>query len=204
MTQGKRKHLRIPVDKLFMEQVEIFRSNSSGKELDRVKGIVNNISAGGLMATVEEPVKLKDFLSIVFRWPGGLESQRVLVQTVWVSGAGFRKALGLQFKNLPGTAADLLNKITTDYTSCEKRIGFSLKDICQRHCAFWSLCRKPVKLKIAGEYTPPPSEQTASHNPPSNDPFDWSGNIAPSGRTGDQGRTWWPRIYNSIQGLPSH
>lgn len=180
MAQGKRKHFRIPLDKFFVEQVEVFRSDSSGRVFDRVKGIVNNISTGGLMATVDEPVKLKEYLSIVFRWPGGLESQRVLVQTVWVSGAGFRKTLGLQFKNLPGTAADLLNKITADYASCEKRIGFGLKDICQRQCAFWPLCRKPVKLKIPGETSPSPhpTDAPSAHRPNPNDPFDWSGNIA--------------------------
>lgn len=141
-----RKQFRVPIERPYGTQVEINRSNESGAVLERVKGSISDLSSGGLMVLLGAAVNSQDYLTILFRFPGLLEKQRLLIQVVWASGPGSHKIVGAKFVQVPETLAGLLKKLTGDYQECEKRIETHQPDLCRRDCAYWSICLKTIKI----------------------------------------------------------
>lgn len=105
-----------------------------------------NISKGGLALVVDEPVKRGAALKVHFHLPGNpIQSSSAVVTHSFVGKDG-RYVLGVKFVKPPKMLVENIEKMVLNSNSCDQRIRELADPQCDKACAFFQLCRKPIRL----------------------------------------------------------
>ncbi|MBK8870420.1 MAG: PilZ domain-containing protein [Elusimicrobia bacterium] len=140
----KRNHKRFPVLKDMAEPVDLTVMGPSARE---VPAVLTNLSAGGMALVVFAHVSGESKLKLVLDIHG-LEGLELHGRVAWTTPKGDTTAVGVAFEHLKKETVDRINQMAEDFQDCELKLSFGVKDVCFLKCHYFSLCGKPVKLKL--------------------------------------------------------
>lgn len=146
MSKERRKHQRFSATAFLNRPVSLtpllpfFGSPLEGKLID--------MSAGGLAVAIRQVIPEKTELALTIQFPDGTTLESI-VEVVHAIPRGHYYLHGFKFLTLAQEKAEWIDKMSTDYLSCEARIQSKAKDVCQRECAFFKMCTKREKLEPA-------------------------------------------------------
>jgi hypothetical protein len=139
----RRSHNRFPVIKDLAEPVDIILTETPEKE---IPAVLTNLSAGGMSLMVFAHISGDTHLKIILNMPG-FEGVELKGHVRWTASKGDTTTLGVQFQHLPHETVKRITDMAEDFQDCELKMSFGLKDVCTRHCHYWPLCEKIVKIK---------------------------------------------------------
>lgn len=142
----RRKHKRLPAIKGMSEPIEILLQNSQTKTIQRVPGVLTNLSAGGMDLVLLGPLEGTPLIRLNMHLPG-FDRFEVEGKIVWSRPKGATSVIGIQFTKIDKDHAHQLTHTAEAFWECEDRIREKAPVVCFHGCAYWDLCEKPVKLK---------------------------------------------------------
>jgi hypothetical protein len=110
-----------------------------------LEGELVNISTEGVGVLFYDKVRRRKRFWILLDLPGPLKGVRLRGKVVWAEKDPAGTHVGIQFlKPSPG-AVQAIARMAHNYKVCEANISVAIRDACRRDCAYWDLCRKPIK-----------------------------------------------------------
>lgn len=143
-----RNAYRLPLDLAVGRQATFYPIGFLGRVTRQYEGAVYNISRDGLSAKVSAKARKRQKFWVLFAMGGPLKGLRLRAKVVTAEKDGGETGVGLRFMNPPPEAMFAIDQLVKDYKACEGAIAFAIKDVCKRGCAYWDLCRKPVKKTL--------------------------------------------------------
>jgi len=144
----RRRHARLPMVEGMIEPIMVHLASGTQRGR-RVNGpgqpaILTNLSAGGmsLLLFLEPPHARR--LDMILTIPG-LDHVAIAGRVVRVHQKGPTYNVGIAFTRISKKHQDQISRMAEDHADCRTRIALKLPEVCQRSCAFHSLCAKPQK-----------------------------------------------------------
>ncbi|MGA2090678.1 MAG: PilZ domain-containing protein [Endomicrobiales bacterium] len=137
----KRRHSRLPVLHEMDEPIHIALNNK------QVPGILVDLSAGGMALLTFASAPVGTEISLTIDVPG-LKTKMLSGKVVWTLSKGDMWRIGIVFTSIDPVDFRHINRLAFDCTDCDTKLALGVTDICFEKCSYFSLCEKPVKLKI--------------------------------------------------------
>ena len=138
---NRRKYSRLPVIKNVAK--ELFVSTDKGF----FKGLIINLSAGGLLLLMYENLPLGSQVCLLFDYPP-LETEPIFGEVVrTVQTKAIVREIAIKFTSISTTDAKKINRVAIDYTDCENKITLGALDVCSKECSYYNFCEKKLKIK---------------------------------------------------------
>lgn len=146
MEVDRRKAYRVPIRIEHGRLAAFYPIGLIRRNRPPIDGEILNISTEGVAALLRAKVRKRKQFWVLLELPGPLEGVRLRAKVVWVEKDPSGTHAGMVFlKPSPG-AIQAIARIAHNYKVCEANISVGIKDACRRDCAYWDLCRKPIKL----------------------------------------------------------
>jgi c-di-GMP-binding flagellar brake protein YcgR len=144
----RRKYKRFPVIRDFSETVEItFSLPQQPSHLNKVPGIVLNLSAGGMALLTFISIPVGSDISFKLSLPNTKNAFLLKGKVVRVENHENTYLAGIKFEEIDEEVKKLLTKMGEDYENCEIRLSFNIADGCYKECSYYPLCNKKIKIK---------------------------------------------------------
>lgn len=118
---------------------------------ETVSAVLVNLSAGGMALTIDSgmlndhPISRKAHLKIHFRLPGKPLQGCKGVVTHILKNDPTKIFIGIRFESCPEHLAKEIEAMAADNEACDYRIEQTKDPWCVPNCAFFELCRKPIR-----------------------------------------------------------
>ena len=142
----RRKHKRLPVIKDMAEPIELLLQHPNSKDIQRVPGVLTNLSAGGMDLVLLGPLEGKPVIRLNMHLPG-FDRFEVEGKLVWSRPKDSTSVVGIEFTKIDKDHAHQLTHMAEAFWECEDRVRNKATTICFHGCTYWDLCEKTVKLK---------------------------------------------------------
>lgn len=143
LAHDRRRHTRFPIAADLIKPVEfnVFPSDIKGTQ----PGIVTHLSPGGMTLLSFTPIKVGSSMFFSINLPH-FTTSTLEGQVVRVESKGESYLAGIHFTQISPDDRERLNLMGLDYSDCELKLSFGIKDVCFKDCGFYVLCDKPVKI----------------------------------------------------------